>query len=166
LAETEGKATVLNFDDEDIFDKLKEMTGGVGPDACIDAVGLEAHATGSLDAVYDKVKTTLMLGTDRPHALREAINSCRKGGTVSVPGVYGGYLDKIPFGAAFAKGLTFKMGQTHVHKYLRPLLARIESGEIDPSFVITHRVRLSDAPQMYEVFKHKQDNCIKVIMKP
>ncbi len=166
LAEQAGRAEVLNFDDEDIFDKLKAMTGGRGPDSCIDAVGLEAHATGSLDAVYDKVKTTLMLATDRPHALREAIHSCRKGGTVSVPGVYGGFLDKIPFGAAFAKGLTFKMGQTHVHKYLRPLLARIERDEIDPSFVITHRARLSDAPQMYEVFKHKQDNCIKVIMKP
>jgi threonine dehydrogenase-like Zn-dependent dehydrogenase len=166
MATAEGKAEVLNFDDADIFDKLKEMTGGRGPDSCIDAVGLEAHATGSLDAVYDKVKTTLMLGTDRPHALREAIHSCRKGGTVSIPGVYGGFLDKIPFGAAFAKGLTFKMGQTHVQRYLRPLLARVERGEIDPSFVITHRVRLDDAPNMYEIFKHKQDNCIKVVMKP
>jgi threonine dehydrogenase-like Zn-dependent dehydrogenase len=166
MAAEEGKAEVLNFDDADIFDKLKEMTGGRGPDSCIDAVGLEAHGTGSIDAVYDRVKTALFMATDRPHALREAIHSCRKGGTVSVPGVYGGFLDKIPFGAAFAKGLTFKMGQTHVQKYLRPLLERVERGDIDPSFVITHRVRLDDAPKMYEVFKHKQDNCIKVIMKP
>jgi threonine dehydrogenase-like Zn-dependent dehydrogenase len=112
-----------------------------------DAVGLEAHGTGSIGALYDRARTAMFLATDRAEALRQCINACRKGGTVSVPGVYGGYLDKIPFGAAFAKGLTFKMGQTHVQKYLRPLLERVERGDIDPSFVITHRMRLADAPE-------------------
>lgn len=165
MAAEQGGALTLNFDDEDIFDKLKEMTGGLGPDACIDAVGLEAHGT-SIDAIYDRAKTALYMGTDRPHALRQAIHACRKGGTVSVPGVYGGFLDKIPFGAAFAKGLTFKMGQTHVHKYMKPLLSKIENGDIDPSFVITHRLSLDDAPSGYETFKKKDDECIKVVMKP
>ena len=158
-------AETLDFYDEDIFEKLKEKTGGRGPDACIDCVGLEAHGT-SVDALYDRAKAAMFLATDRPHALRQAIHACRKGGTVSIPGVYGGFLDKIPFGAAFSKGLTFKMGQTHVHKYLRPLLDLIQRGLIDPSFVITHRMRLGDAPDGYEIFKHKQDNCIKIVMKP
>ena len=166
MARTEGRADTLDFDDEYIFDKLKEMTGGRGPDSCIDAVGMEAHGGGSLDAYLDKAKAAAFLATDRPHALRQAIHSCRKGGTVSVPGVYGGFLDKIPFGAAFQKGLTFKMGQTHVQKYLRPLLTLIEDGKIDPSFVITHRMRLEDAPQGYHIFKNKQDNCIKIVLKP
>src|SRR5262245_36686916 len=161
LAETEGKAETINFSQTDVFDQLKEMTGGRGPDACIDAVGLEAHGT-TPDALYDRAKSAMFLGADRPHALREAINACRKGGTVSIPGVYGGFLDKLPFGAAFAKGLTFKMGQTHVHRYLTPLLDRIRRGEIDPSFVITHRLHLEEAPYAYEIFKHKRDNCIKV----
>lgn len=165
MAAEHGGALTLNFDDEDIFDKLKEMTGGLGPDACIDAVGLEAHGT-SVDAIYDRAKTALFLGTDRAHALRQAIHACRKGGSVSVPGVYGGFLDKIPFGAAFAKGLTFKMGQTHVHKYMQPLLSMIENGDIDPSFVITHRLSLDDAPAGYEKFKNKEDECIKVVLKP
>ena len=162
----DGGATTINFEEEDIFDRLKELTGGIGPDACIDAVGLEAHGTGSLGAIYDRAKTAMFLATDRAEALRQCINACRKGGTVSVPGVYGGYLDKIPFGAAFAKGLTFKMGQTHVQKYLRPLLERVERGEIDPSFVITHRMRLEDAPAGYDTFKNRQDECIKVVLKP
>ena len=166
MAEQEGKAETLDFDDEHIFDKLKEMTGGGGPDRCIDAVGTEAHAGGSFDAVLDKAKAAMFLGTDRPHVLRQAIHACRKGGTVSVPGVYGGFLDKIPFGAAFNKGLTLKMGQTHMHKYMGPLLERIQKNEIDPSFVITHRMRLEDAPEGYEIFKHKQDECIKVVLKP
>ena len=165
MAEEQGKAQTLDFYDEDIFDKLKEMTGGRGPDACIDAVGLEAHGT-SIDALYDRAKAAMYLATDRPHVLRQAINACRKGGTVSIPGVYGGFLDKIPFGAAFAKGLTFKMGQTHVHRYLRPLLERIQKGEIDPSFVITHRMRLDDAPEGYKIFKDREDNCIKIALKP
>jgi threonine dehydrogenase-like Zn-dependent dehydrogenase len=165
LARDEGKAETLDFNDEDIFEKLKEMTGGRGPDACIDAVGMEAHGT-SPDAIYDRVKAAMFLATDRPHALRQAINACRKGGTVSIPGVYGGFLDKIPFGAAFNKGLTIKMGQTHMHKYMRPLLERVQRGEIDPSFIITHRRRLTDAPSGYETFKHRADNCIKVVLKP
>ena len=165
MAEEQGHAETINFDDEDVFDKLKEMTGGLGPDACVDAVGLEAHGT-SFDALLDRTKAAMFLATDRPHVLRQAIHACRKGGTVSVPGVYGGFLDKIPFGAAMNKGLTFKTGQTHVHRYLRPLLERIGRGEIDPSFVITHRLRLEDAPHGYEIFKHKQDNCIKIVLKP
>ncbi|HEV2883838.1 MAG TPA: zinc-dependent alcohol dehydrogenase [Pyrinomonadaceae bacterium] len=165
MAAEDGKAETLNFDDEDIFEKLKNMTGGLGPDSCIDAVGLEAHGT-SLDALYDRAKAALYLGTDRPHALREAIHACRKGGTVSVPGVYGAFLDKFPFGAAFAKGLTFKMGQTHVHKYMSQLLELIEFGEIDPSFVITHRLSLDEAPAAYQTFKQQKDRCIKVVLKP
>jgi threonine dehydrogenase-like Zn-dependent dehydrogenase len=142
------------------------MTDGRGPDRCIDAVGCEAHATGSVGAVYDKVKTAVMLGTDRAHALREAILCCRKGGTVSIPGVYVGFPDKVPFGAAMNKGLTFKMGQTHMHRYMGPLLKRIEAGEIDPSFVITHKVPLAKAPEMYKTFRDKQDGCIKVVLTP
>jgi threonine dehydrogenase-like Zn-dependent dehydrogenase len=165
MAAEEGKAETLNFDDVDVFDKLKDMTGRMGPDSCIDAVGLEAHGH-PLDAIYDRAKAALMLATDRPHALRQAIHSCRKGGTVSVPGVYGGFLDKFPFGAAFGKGLTFKMGQTHVHKYFAPLLDEIQIGSIDPSFVITHRLSLDDAPKGYETFKNKEEGCIKVVLKP
>jgi len=165
MAARQGRAETLDYTQVDVYEALREMTGGQGPDACIDAVGLEAHGT-TLDAWYDRVKTTMYLATDRPHALRQAINACRKGGTVSIPGVYGGWLDKFPLGAAFAKGLTLKMGQTHMHKYLRPLLSRIERGDIDPSFIITHRVRLEDAPQMYKTFREKQDDCIKVVMKP
>lgn len=165
MAAEESHAETLNFDDQDIYEKLKEKTGGMGPDACIDAVGLEAHGM-TLDAIYDRAKTALFMGTDRPHALRQAIYACRKGGTISVPGVYGGFLDKFPFGAAFSKGLTFKMGQTHVHKYLKPLLDRIQKNEIDPSFVITHRASLADAPEAYKMFKEKNDRCVKVVLKP
>jgi len=139
--------------------------GGQGPDACIDAVGLESHGA-TLDAWYDRAKTSMYLATDRPHALRQAIGACRKGGIVSIPGVYGGWLDKFPLGAAFAKGLTLKMGQTHMHKYMPQLLERIERGEIDPSLIITHRVTLDDAPEMYRTFREKDDACIKVVMKP
>lgn len=165
MAAEDGKAETLNFDDADIHEKLKDMTGGMGPDSCIDAVGLEAHG-GTFDAIYDRAKAALMLATDRPHALRQAIHACRKGGTVSVPGVYGAFLDKFPFGAAFAKGLTFKMGQTHVHKYIEPLLKEIQNGAIDPSFVITHRLSLDDAAKGYETFKNKPNECIKVVMRP
>jgi threonine dehydrogenase-like Zn-dependent dehydrogenase len=165
LAASQGKADPLNYAETDVLDELRARTGGQGPDACIDAVGLESHGT-TLDAWYDRAKTSLYLATDRPHALRQAINACRKGGTVSIPGVYGGFLDKFPLGAAFAKGLTLKLGQTHVHKYLPQLLERIERMEIDPSFVITHRARLEDAPRMYEIFRAKRDHCIKVVLKP
>ena len=143
-----------------------EMTAGQGPDSCIDAVGTEAHGSGTVDAVVDRAKEAVMLGTDRPHVLRETIMCCRKGGTLSVPGVYIGFLDKIPFGALMNKGLTVKTGQTHVHRYLRPLLEKIETGEIDPSFIITHTVPLEDAPALYKIFRDKQDGCIKVVLKP
>lgn len=164
-AREECGAETINSEEVDVLDRLDEMTGGRGPDSCIDAVGLEAHGT-TLGALYDRVKVNFMLATDRPIVLRQAIMACRKGGTVSVPGVYGGLLDKIPFGAAFAKGLTFKMGQTHVHRYLKPLLARIEQGEIDPSFVISHRFSLSEAPSAYRLFLHEKDECTKVVLKP
>jgi threonine dehydrogenase-like Zn-dependent dehydrogenase len=165
MASSHSKAEVLNYSEVNIPEALRAMTGGQGPDACIDAVGLEAHGT-TLDAWYDRAKTSMYLATDRPHALRQAITSCRKGGTVSIPGVYAGWLDKFPLGAAFAKGLTLKMGQTHMHKYMPGLLDRIERGEIDPSFIITHRAALDDAPEMYRTFRDKQDGCIKVVMKP
>jgi threonine dehydrogenase-like Zn-dependent dehydrogenase len=158
-------AEVLDYTKVDVLDAVREMTGGRGPDACIDAVGMEAHGM-TADALYDRAKHALMLETDRPNALREAIYACRKGGTVSIPGVYGGVVDNFPLGAAFAKGLTFRMGQTHVHKYMRPLLERIRRGDIDPSFVITHSLSLEEAPHAYEIFKNKQDECIKVVLKP
>jgi threonine dehydrogenase-like Zn-dependent dehydrogenase len=156
MAARESNAETLNFSDQDIYEKLTEMTGGMGPDSCIDAVGLEAHGT-TIDAMYDRAKTALYMATDRSHALRQAIRVCRKGGTVSVPGVYGGFLDKIPFGAAFSKGLTFRMGQTHMMRYMRPLLNRIERGEIDPSFVISHRLPLDEAPAAYKMFRDHKD---------
>ena len=164
MAETHGAET-LNFEEVDVQEALNEMTGGRGPDACIEAVGMESHGLGVMD-FYDKAKQAVRLETGRPHALRAAILNCRKGGTVSIAGVYGGFIDKIPMGAAFNKGLTFKMGQTHVHRYLQPLLSRIESGDIDPSFIITHRMRLEDAPKGYEMFKHKEDGCVKVVLTP
>ncbi len=142
------------------------MTNGRGPDRCIDAVGTEAHVNHMLDTIMDKVKTAVKLETDRPHVLREAIINCRKGGTISVPGVYVGMLDKVPFGAAMNKGLTIKSGQTHIQRYLRPLLDKIVQGQIDPSLVITHEVSLEDAPPMYKTFRDKQDGCIKVVLKP
>ena len=165
MAREKSNAETLNSNDSDLQLKLREMTGGRGPDHCIDAVGMEAHGA-SLDAIYDRAKQALMLETDRPHALRQAIQACRKGGTVSIPGVYGGLLDKFPLGAAFAKGLTLKMGQTHTQRYMRPLLNRIEHGEIDPSFIITHRLNLDEAPTGYSTFNAKKDNCIKVVMRP
>jgi threonine dehydrogenase-like Zn-dependent dehydrogenase len=165
MAAEHGKAETINFEYTNAFDALKDSTGGQGPDACIDAVGLEAHGA-TIDAWYDKVKTSAYMATDRASALRQAIHACRKGGTVSIPGVYGGFVDKVPLGAAFGKGLTLRMGQTHVHRYLALLLDRINREEIDPSFVITHRIKLDDAPEAYETFKRKQDDCIKVVMRP
>lgn len=165
MARQDGGAETINFDELPVIDTLKELTGGRGPDACIDAVGLEAHGA-SIDALVDRVKAATLLTTDRPHVLREAIQACRKGGVVSIPGVYGGFVDKIPMGAAMNKGLTFKMGQTHVHRYLKPLLSLIEQDKINPAFVITHRMKLDDAPQGYDIFKKKQDECIKVVLRP
>jgi len=159
LAEKAGAITISS--ENDVQELLKEMTGGRGPDACIDAVGMEAHGS-----TYDLVKQTVRLETDRPHVLRQAMRICRKGGTLSVPGVYGGYTDKIPFGVAFAKGLTIRIGQTHVQKYMRPLLERIKRDEIDPSCVISHRVPLANAAEAYQTFADKADGCIKVVLKP
>lgn len=161
----EGGAEVLDSMDPDVFYTLRDMTGGIGPDSCIDAVGLEAHGP-HIDYYYDKVKTMAMMATDRISALRQAIHSCRKGGTVSVPGVYGGLLDKVPFGAAMQKGLTIKTGQTHVHRYLPTLLRHIQNGDIDPSFVVTHSVPIDQAPEMYKTFRDKKDGCVKVVLKP
>ena len=155
----------INFDEEEVYEQLLDLTGGRGPDSCIDAVGLESHGT-SPDALLDYAKAGMYLATDRPHALRQAIYCCRKGGTVSVPGVYGGFLDKFNFGAAFGKGLTFKMGQTHMHKYMPPLLSAIEEGQIDPTFVISHRMKLSEAPLAYEHFNAEKDTWRKVVLKP
>lgn len=166
LARSFGNVAILNYEKtESMVDALKDLTGGRGPDACIDAVGMEAHG-GDIGGLYDKVKQTVRMETDRPTALREVIQACRKGGVVSIPGVYGGLVDKIPMGAAFNKGLTFKMGQTHVHRYLKPLLDRILNDEIDPSGIISHRMHLTEAPYGYEIFKKKKDNCVKVVLKP
>lgn len=158
-------AETINYAEVSVLEALKEMTGGRGPDACIDAVGMESHSA-TVIHMYDRAKQALMLESDRPQPLREAILACRKGGTVSIPGVYGGFLDKFPMGAAFAKGLTLKMGQTHVHKYMPLLLEKIRRGDIDPSFVITHRFTLEDAPEAYRMLRDKEDECIKVVMKP
>lgn len=146
-----------------VHEQLMDLTGGRGPDACIEAVGLESHGS-SLDALYDRVKVATFMATDRGHALRQAIHACRKGGTLSVPGVFGGVIDKFPIGAVFNKGLTIRTGQTHVQKYMRPLLQRIENGEIDPSFVISHRIALADAPAGYAKFRFDQNGCTKVVM--
>jgi len=158
-------AEILNYEKLDVLEVLEERTAGRGPDCCIDAVGMEAHGH-TPGAIYDRVKHAVMLETDRSNVLRQAIQSCRKGGTVSVPGVYGGLIDKFPIGAAFAKGLTLRMGQTHVHRYMKPLLEKIQNNEIDPSFVITHRMELNSAAEGYDMFQRKEDECIKVVMKP
>jgi threonine dehydrogenase-like Zn-dependent dehydrogenase len=162
----EGGAITINFDQESVLDRLKELTNGKGPEKCIDAVGMESHATRSFDAMYDRVKQAVMLESDRPHVLREMIYVCRPAGILSVPGVYGGLIDKIPFGASMNKGLTWKMGRTHVNRWTDDLLHRIQEGQIDPSFVITHTVRLEDGPGMYKTFRDKEDGCIKVVLKP
>lgn len=165
MADEYGHAEVINYEGTDVIEILKQMTGGMGPDVCIDAVGMEAHKLG-IEGFYDSAKQKVRIETDRPHVLREAIQACRKGGIVSLAGVYGGFVDTIPIGAAFNKGLTLKMGQTHVHRYLKPLFEKIEEGEIDPSFIVTHIFPLDEAPYAYEIFKHKIDGCIKVVLKP
>jgi threonine dehydrogenase-like Zn-dependent dehydrogenase len=164
LAERFGGAEVIDYEQtDDVVEELKERTGGRGPDSCIDAVGMEAHGTG-IGHYYDMAKQTLRLETDRPYVLREAIQACRKGGTVSIPGVYAQFADKFPMGSAFAKGLTMKMGQTHVHKYLDPLMERIRKNEVDPAAIITHRIRLDEAPAAYKRFRDKEDSHVKVVM--
>ena len=161
----EAGAHTINYEDTDVYDTLMYMTGGRGPDSCMDAVGLEAHTHGPM-YYYDRFKQAMMLESDRPIVLREAIMACRNGGTVSIPGVYGGFVDKMPMGAVMNKALTIKTGQTHVQRYFRPLLDRINKGDIDPSFVVTHHLKLEDAPKGYDMFLHKQDDCIKIVMNP
>jgi threonine dehydrogenase-like Zn-dependent dehydrogenase len=162
-----GGAITINFEEESVVERLNELTAGKGPDKCIDCVGLEAHVTPSQpDTLLDRAKQAVMLESDRPHVLREMIYVCRPAGIISVAGVYGGLIDKLPFGMAMNKGLTFRMGQTHVNRWTDDLLRRIEQGQIDPSFVITHTARLEDGPEMYKVFRDKQDSCIKVVLKP
>jgi len=166
MAREEGGAETINYEEVDsVLETLKDMTGGRGPDRCIDAVGMEAHGNG-VEFGYDRIKQSLMLETDRPIVLREVFLACRNGGTVSVAGVYGGFTDKLPFGSVMNRSITIKTGQTHVHRYLAPLLERVQSGEIDPSFVITHRMRLEDAPEGYKLFKDKEDECIKIVLTP
>ncbi len=168
MAAKQGKAEVINFEkiEGSVYDRLQEMTKGRGPDRCIDAVGAEAHGSGSFDAVMDKAKAAVFLATDRAHVLREAIWCCRKGGTISLPGVYVGFLDKLPMGAFMNKGLTLKTGQTHMKRYTKPLLKKIEAGEIDPSLIITHNRPLEEGPELYKTFRDKKDGCIKVVLKP
>ncbi|HST62595.1 MAG TPA: zinc-dependent alcohol dehydrogenase [Longimicrobium sp.] len=166
MARKHGRAETIDFMKVGVYDQLMEMTKGRGPDRCIDAVGAEAHATATLDSMYDKAKTMLMQETDRPHVFREAIMCCRPGGTISMPGVYLGVVDKVPLGAFMNKALTLKTGQTHVPRYHDELLRRVESGEIDPSFVITHTVPIDKGPEMYKTFRDKEDGCIKVVLKP
>jgi threonine dehydrogenase-like Zn-dependent dehydrogenase len=161
-----GGAITINFDEQSVLERLNQLTSGKGPEKCIDMVGMEAHVTATLDSMYDRVKQSLMLESDRAHVLREMIYVCRPAGVISVPGVYGGLVDKIPFGAAMNKGLTFRMGQTHVNRWTDDLLRRIEEGQIDPSFVITHTVGLEQGPEMYKTFRDKKDGCIKVMIKP
>jgi len=160
-----AQAETLNYEQVDVAEALQVMTGGRGPDACIDAVGLEAHGIG-LTGLYDKVMAAMMMETDRPTALRQVLMACRNGGTVSIAGVYGGFIDKVPFGSIMNRSLTIRTGQTHVQRYMQPLLERIQKGEFDPSVIITHRMSLDDAPYGYEIFKKKQNDCIKVVMKP
>ncbi len=165
LAREKAGAETLNYEEVNVLEALNEMTGGRGPDACIDAVGLESHSPG-LQYAYDRAKQAMMLETDRPIALREAIMACKNGGTISVIGVYGGFIDKFPMGSVMNRSLTIKTGQCHVQRYMRPLLERIERGELDPTFIITHQLRLDDAPKGYDMFVNKEDECVKVVLKP
>ncbi|MBB4008285.1 zinc-dependent alcohol dehydrogenase [Allorhizobium taibaishanense] len=166
MAEAAGAITI-NFEEESVVTRLNELTGGKGPQKCIDAVGLESHVSmGQPDTIYDRAKQMMMMENDRPHVLREMIYVCRPGGIISIPGVYSGLVDKIPMGQAMNKGLTFRMGQTHVKRWTDELLRLIEEGHIDPSFVITHTASLDQGPDMYKLFRDKQDSCIKVVLKP
>ncbi len=164
MARDAGAITV-DMSDEYVYERLLELTGGIGPDICVDAVGMEAHGW-SVDALYDKVKSMTFMETDRPKVIRQAIHCCRKGGTVSIIGVYGGFSDKIPTGALMNKGLTIKTGQCHVHRYVPELLDHIRKGRIDPRFVVTHRIPLSQAVDAYKLFRFRQDECVKVVLDP
>jgi threonine dehydrogenase-like Zn-dependent dehydrogenase len=165
LARDRSNAETINYSEENVLDRLKDMTAGRGPDACIDAVGLESHAHG-LAGLYDRAKQAMMLETERPHVLREAIFACRPGGTLSVAGVYGGFSDKVPMGAVMNKALQLRTGQTHVQRYLRPLLERIQRRQIDPTFIITHHLPIDEAPRGYKMFNDKTDDCLKIVLKP
>jgi threonine dehydrogenase-like Zn-dependent dehydrogenase len=161
-----GATNLVDYEQVEVLEILTELTGGRGPDACIDCVGLEGHTSHVVLHAYDRVKQAARLETERGPALREAIMSCRNGGTVSIMGVYGGLMDKFPIGSLMNRGLTIRTGQAHVHRYLRPLLERIRNGDIDPSFIVSHHLPLADAPRGYELFKHKLDNCTKVVLRP
>jgi len=162
-----GGAIPINFEEESVIERLNELTDGKGPEKCIDAIGTESHVSISQpDTLYDRAKQMLVMENDRPHVLREMIYVCRPAGIISIAGVYTGFIDKMPMGQAMNKGLTFRMGQTHVNRWTDDLLRRIEEGQIDPSFVITHTVGLADGPEMYKVFRDKQDSCVKVVLKP
>lgn len=165
MAKAAGAITI-NYEEEKVVERLNDLTDGKGPEKCIDAVGMEAHAPIAPEHLYDRVKQAMMMENDRPHVLREMIYVCRPGGTLSIPGVYGGLVDKIPFGQLMNKGLSLRTGQTHVRRWTDDLLARIEDGEIDPSFVVTHQASLEEGPEMYRIFENKQDSCIKVVLKP
>lgn len=166
MAEAAG-ATTINFEHESVIERLNDLTNGKGPEKCIDATGLESHVSfAQPDTIYDRAKQMLMLESDRPHVLREMMYVCRPAGVISIPGVYAGLVDKIPFGMAMNKGLTFRMGQTHVNRWTDDLLSRIEEGQIDPSFVITHKTGLDQGPEMFKLFRDKQDSCVKVVLNP
>ena len=165
MAETHCHAETIDYETESVLDRLRDMTGGRGPDACIDAVGMEAHGCGIV-GLYDKTKQALMLQQDRPTALREAMLACKNGGVVSVVGVYGGFIDKVPFGSVMNRSLTIRTGQAHVQRYQRRLLDHIEKGEIDPSFVITHHRRLAEAPEAFDMFLKKRDGAVKIVLHP
>jgi threonine dehydrogenase-like Zn-dependent dehydrogenase len=166
MAREKAGAETINYEEQNVIEALNEMTAGRGPDACIDAVGMEGHHAHGPVHAYDRLKQAARLETDRPHALRQAIRACRNGGTISVIGAYGGFIDKFPIGAVMNRSLTIKSGQCHVQRYLRPLMERIQNGDIDPSFVITHKMALDDAPKGYDTFKNKEDGCVKVVLKP
>ena len=162
----DARAITIDNQTENVYDRLMDLTAGIGPDVCIDAVGMEAHGSNFAESVYDKVKTSLMLESDRPAVIRQTIECCRPAGTVSIPGVYGGFADKIPMGALMNKGLTIKTGQTHVHRFIPELLDIIRQGKIDPGAIVSHRIPLSQAVRGYEMFRDKQDNCMKVVLDP
>ncbi|HYX44055.1 MAG TPA: zinc-dependent alcohol dehydrogenase [Acidimicrobiales bacterium] len=166
MARRNTGAEVINYEDSDVNDELKWVTAGRGPDACIDTVGMEAHHGSAPIRAYDRIKQAARLETERPHALRQAITCCRNGGVVSIVGVYGGMVDKFPIGSLMNRSLTVRTGQCHVHRYMRPLLEHIEAGRLDPTFIVTHRLGLDQAPEGYETFKHKEDECVKVVLTP
>ncbi len=161
-----GGAIPINFDEESVLARLQELTRGKGPEKCIDAVGLESHVPRSIDSVYDRVKQVMAQESDRAHVLREMIYVCRPGGILSIPGVYGGLIDKVPMGPLMNKGLTVRTGQTHVKRWTDDLLRYIDEGLIDPSFVVTHTAGLDQGPEMYNTFRDKQEGCVKVVLKP